>query len=312
MDKDLYEVLEIKKSANETEIRKAFLRFAKKYHPDVNPNDKVSEHKFKEINLAYEVLKDPKKRQHYDQMRAVGANPFAQRPPGGQPWGGTSGMGPDSFSDFGLGDLFDEIFSSGGMGSRSSGRRGAGQGPFGRGFPQKGGDRLAKLEVSLLEASQGGDKNIEFEDGKKLTIKIPEGVDTGIKIKLSGQGERGIQGGPNGDLILTIEVLAHAFFIRENNDIILKLPCTFSEVVLGQEIEVPTLTGKVHLKIPKGISSGQRLKLAGKGIRSPKTGQKGDQFVEILIKIPKEIPPSYIEAAEKIGTESFNPRANIF
>ena len=107
-------------------------------------------------------------------------------------------------------------------------------------------------------------------------------------------------------------MLTHAFFIRENNDIILKLPVTFSEVVLGQEIEVPTLTGKVHLKIPKGISSGQRLKLAGKGIRSPKTGQKGDQFVEILIKIPKEIPPSYIEAAEKIGTESFNPRANIF
>jgi curved DNA-binding protein len=111
---------------------------------------------------------------------------------------------------------------------------------------------------------------------------------------------------------LNIEILPHPYFTREKNDIILKLPVTFSEVVLGQEVEIPTLSGMVHLKIPKGISSGQRLKLAGKGIRSAKNGQKGDQFVEIQIKVPKELPTSYVEAAEKMKLESFNPRSNLF
>jgi curved DNA-binding protein len=313
MDKDLYELLGVKKTANETEIRKAFLKLAKKYHPDVNPNDKVAEQKFKEVNLAYEVLKDSKKRQQYDQMRAMGANPFAQRSKGGGPsWGGGPGMGPQDFGDLGLGDLFEEIFNSGAFGGRASGRRGGGAGPFGGGFPQKGQDREAKLAVSLVEAAKGGEKVIEFEDGKKLTVKIPEGVDNGTKIKLSRQGGPGVQGGPNGDLILNIEILPHPYFTREKNDIILKLPVTFSEVVLGQEVEVPTLSGTVHLKIPKGISSGQRLKLAGKGIRSAKNGQKGDQFVEIQIKVPKELPTSYVEAAEKMKLESFNPRSNLF
>ncbi len=314
MDKDLYEVLGVKKTANESEIRKAFLRFAKKYHPDVNPNDKVAEQKFKEVNLAYEVLKDSKKRQQYDQMRALGANPFAQRArgAGGAGWGGGPGMGPQDFTDLGLGDLFEEIFNSGGLGGGRTNRRRGGAGPFGRGFPQRGQDREAKLLISLIEAAQGGEKLIEVEDGKKLAVKIPEGVDSGTKIKLLGQGEKGTLGGGNGDLILNIEILSHPFFIREKNDIILKLPVTFSEVVLGTEVEVPTLTGNVHLKIPRGVSSGQRLKLSNKGIRSTKNGQKGDQFVEIQIKIPKEMPQSYLEAAEKIKSEPFNPRVNIF
>lgn len=311
MDKDLYEVLGVKKNANESEIRKAFLKLAKKYHPDVNPNDKVAEQKFKEVNLAYEVLKDSKKRQHYDQMRAMGANPFAQRA-GGPGYAGGPGMGPQDFTDLGLGDLFEEIFGAGGFGGRGYQRTSRGGGPFGGGFPQKGADRESKVSISLLEAAQGGEKLLEFEDGRKLTVKIPEGIESGSKIKLSGQGDKGMMGGASGDLLLTIDVLPHPYFVREKNDIILKLPVTFSEVVLGTEIEVPTLTGKVHLKIPKGVSSGQRLKLAGKGIRSAKTGKKGDQFVEIQIKVPKDLPQAYVDAAEKIKAESFNPRANLF
>lgn len=312
MDKDLYELLGVKKTASESEIRKAFLKLAKKYHPDVNPNDKVAEQKFKEVNLAYEVLKDSKKRQQYDQMRAMGANPFARGPQGGGPaWGGP-GMGGVDFGDLGLGDLFEEIFSSGGLGARPGSRRRGAGGPFGAGFPQRGQDREAYLTVSFLEAAQGAEKIIEVEGGKKLTVKIPEGIESGTKIKLSGQGDKGVSGGSSGDLILNIEVLAHPYFIREKNDIVVKLPVTFSEVVLGKEIEVPTLNGKVHLKIPKGISSGQRLKLSGKGIRSAKQGTRGDQFVEIQIRIPKDLPSSYIEAAEKIGSESFNPRENLF
>ncbi|MBM4304716.1 MAG: J domain-containing protein [Deltaproteobacteria bacterium] len=313
MDKDLYELLGVKKTANESEIRKAFLKLAKKYHPDVNPNDKVAEQKFKEVNLAYEVLKDSKKRQQYDQMRALGANPFARGAGGARPnWGGGPGMGGPDFGDLGLGDLFEEIFSSGGFGGRTSGRRRGGAGPFGGGFPQRGADREAQLTVSFLESAQGGEKAIELGDGKKLSVKIPEGIESGAKIKLSGQGDKGLSGGTKGDLILIIDVLPHPYFVREKNDIILKLPVTFSEVVLGHEIEVPTLTGRVHLKIPKGISSGQRLKLAGKGIRSAKSGSRGDQYVEIQIKIPKNVPPSYIEAAEQMKTDPYNPRANLF
>lgn len=312
MDKDLYEVLGVKKSATESEIRKAFLKLAKKYHPDVNPNDKVAEQKFKEVNLAYEVLKDAKKRQHYDQMKAMGANPFAQGAGRAAGWAGGPGMGPQDFSDLGLGDLFEEIFNSGAFGGRGQQRRRGAAGPFGGGFPQKGTDQEAAISISLIESAQGGEKTIELSDGKKLTFKIPEGVDSGTKIKLSGQGGKGVAGGPNGDLILTIEVLSHPYFAREKNNIILKLPVTFAEVVLGAEVEVPTLSGKVHLKIPKGISSGQRLKLAGKGIRSAKSGQKGDQFVEIQIKVPKELSKSYEEAAEILKAEPFDPRANLF
>ena len=196
---------------------------------------------------SYEVLKDPKKRSQYDQMRAMGANPFAQRPGNtGQSWGPGPGMGGADFGDLGLGDLFEEIFNSGNFGGRASrNRRSWGGG----GFAQKGQDREAVLTVSLMEVAQGGEKMLEMTDGKKLSVKIPEGVDSGTKIKLSGQGEKGIGGGPNGDLILTIEVLPHPIFSREKNDIILKLPVTFSEVVLGKEIEVPTLTeiGRAHV-----------------------------------------------------------------
>ena len=312
MNKDLYEVLGVKKNATESEIRKAFLKLAKKYHPDVNPNDKVAEQKFKEVNLAYEVLKDAKKRQHYDQMKAMGANPFAQGAGRGAGWAGGPGMGPQDFSDLGLGDLFEEIFNSGAFGGRTAQRRRGAAGPFGGGFPQRGTDREAGIAISLVEAANGGEKLIEFNDGKKLSVKIPEGIESGTKIKLSGQGDKGISGGPNGDLILTVDILPHPYFVREKSHIVLKLPVTFAEVVLGTEVEVPTLSGKVHLKIPKGVSSGQRLKLAGKGIRSAKTGQKGDQFVEIQIKIPKEISKAYEDAAEQLKAEPFDPRANLF
>lgn len=309
MDKDLYEILGIKKDASEAEVRKAFLKLAKKYHPDVNPGNKEAEQRFKEINFAHEVLKDPKKRAQYDEMRA---NPFAGR--GGGPRGGGpgGGYGPEIFADFGLGDLFQEIFG-GGFGNTSGfppgtgGARHSRRGPI----PQRGVDREMPLSISFNEAARGGERVIEFTDGKRLTVKIPEGVDNGSRIKLSQQGSPGAGGGPSGDLFLTLEVQPHPLLQREGNDVILKLPLTFSEAVLGAEVEVPTLDGRVVLKIPKGISSGQRLKLAQKGIASAKRG-RGDQFVEVLIKVPKTPEPSYLEAAEKLKAENFNPRQNLF
>lgn len=304
MDKDLYEILGVKKEASESEVRKAYLKLAKKYHPDVNPGDQVAEQKFKEVNLAYEVLKDEKKRAQYDQMRAMGANPFARSRAGagaGPNMGGFSGA---EFDQFGLGDLFEEIFGGAGFG-RTASRRGATY------YPTRGQDRETELQISFTEAAKGGERHVQFSDGKKLTVKIPPGVDEGSKIKLSGQGDPGVAGGPSGDLLIKLHVSEHPFFKREGNNIVLKLPISFSEAVSGAEVEIPTVDGIVHLKIPSGISSGQRLKLAGKGIVSSKTGSRGDQFVEIQIKIPKNISEEYKKAAEIVRQVPFNPREGL-
>lgn len=307
----MYEILGVSKKATEKEIQAAFRKLAKKYHPDVNPGNKEAEQKFKEASLANEVLKDPKKRAQYDQMRAMGANPFARGPQGGGPgrggYQGGQGFDPDAFADFGLGDLFEEIFGRGGA------RAGAGSGPRmryggGRGFAQQGADQEASLSISFNEAARGGERTIELSDGRRLTVKIPEGVESGSKIKLAGQGLPGIGGGPAGDLILSLEVGNHPQLVREGADVVFRLPITFSEAVLGAEIEVPTLDSPVMLKIPAGISSLQRLKLGGKGIRSSKTGKRGDQYVEVNIRIPKTPDAAYVEAAEKAKASSFTPR----
>src|SRR5687768_4742901 len=179
MDKDLYEILGVKKDAGESEVRKAFLKLAKKYHPDVNSGNKEAEQKFKEVNLAYEVLKDAKKRAQYDQMRAAGRNPFAGAGPGsgqGQ-WQGQGGFDPGAFGDLGLGDLFQEIFGGGfqtggfgGFGGETRTRRPRG------GFRARGADREAMVSVSFLEAAKGAERILDLGDGRRLTVKIPEGV----------------------------------------------------------------------------------------------------------------------------------------
>jgi DnaJ-class molecular chaperone len=304
VDKDLYEILGVKKDASEKEIQKAFRTHAKKYHPDVNPGDKAAEMRFKEINLANEVLKDPKKRAQYDQMRAAGANPFARGGgagprPGASYRPGPEGFDAEMFADFGLGDLFEEIF---GGAARDPKRRGRGRGPV---FTQRGADHEASITIPFLEAALGAERSLEV-DGRRLTVKIPEGVEPGTKIKLSGQGGMGMNGGPQGDLILNLEVASHPIFSREGQDLLVRLPITFSEAVLGGEVDVPTLEGKVVMKIPQGVSSGQRLKLAQKGIR--KAGRRGDQYVELSIKVPKNPDDNYKEAAEKAKGSSFNPR----
>ncbi len=299
MDKDLYEILGVKKDANEKDIKKAFHAHAKKHHPDVNPGDKGAEQRFKEVNLAYEVLKDPKKRAQYDQMRAMGADPFGQA---GRRGGAQGPYGPEFYAEFGLGDLFEEIFGGAspfGGGRRTKGGRG--------GFAQRGADRAFAMNIAFVDAARGAEKSIELPEGKRLSVTIPEGVISGSRIKLSGQGEPGMNGGPNGDLYLELTVAEHAQFTREGKDISVKVPITFSEAVLGGEVEVPTMDGKVFLKIPKGVSSGQRMKLAGKGIKLGKEATRGDQYVELLIKIPKA-DSQYEAAAEKLREVEFNPR----
>lgn len=306
MDKDLYEILGVKKDANEKDIRKAFHTLAKRYHPDVNPGDKQAEQRFKEVNLAYEVLKDSKKRNQYDQMRAMGADPFAQA---GARRGAAAGgsYGPEFYAEFGLGDLFEEIFGRsspfGGADPNARRRRG------GANFAQRGADREYGMTIAFTDAARGAERSIELPDGKRLSVTIPEGVDTGSRIKLSGQGEPGIGGAPAGDLVIELTVSPHPQFTRDGKDILVKLPIRFDEAVLGGEVEVPTLDGKVFMKIPQGVSSGQRLKLAGKGIRTGKESGRGDQFAEIQIRVPKQPDAIYVEAAEKLKGSPFDPRS---
>ncbi len=306
MDQDLYQVLGVKPGSTDTEIQKAFRTLAKKFHPDVNPGNKQAEQRFKEVSLAYEVLKDSAKRQKYDQMRLGG---FRGR-------GGNSRSAPfdpDVFSDLGLGDLFSQIFGAefgqGGV------RFASGQDPFQTmgTNARSGRSRMnarpqmeeAELPLSFLEAVVGGDKLIELSDGRRLTVKIPPGIESGTKIRLTGQASQG-----RGDLILVACVSNHPYFEREGLNIILKTPISFSEAVLGAEIEVPTLTGTVVLKIPKGVSSGTRLKLSGKGIQQ--SGRTGDELVELSIKVPKELSAEYTEAANLLKNSRFNPRADSF
>lgn len=311
MDKDLYAILGVAKDASEAEIRKAFLKLAKQFHPDKNPGNAEAEQRFKEVNLAYEVLRDAKKRQQYDAMRAAGNNPFARaraggrRSSGGGP--GFGGPGGDPFQDMGLGDLFQEIFGGGFAGGPGGAGAGGFRGGFG-GFSQKGADQVATVTIPFLDAAKGAERSFELSNGRKLTVKIPEGIESGSKIKLSGQGEPGVGGGPSGDLLLTVQVAEHPTFRREGNDLIVRLPVSFSEAVLGGEVDVPTLDGKAVLKLPKGISSGQRLRMSGKGVRNTKSGVRGDMFVEVLIRIPKDPSPAYVEAAEKLKEEAFDPR----
>lgn len=312
LDKDLYELLGVAKNATEGEIRKAFLKLAKKYHPDVNPGNKEAEQKFKEVNFAHEVLKDKTKRAQYDQMRAGGGSPFGGG--GGRQWRPEGGAGGqysyEAFSDFGLGDLFQEIFGGGGFGRGGMGGMGGGRAGGRRGFAQRGADRETQLSIAFADAARGAERAIEFSDGKRLTVKIPAGVETGSRIKLSGQGDPGANGGPAGDLVLVLDVAPHRFFTREGLDVILRFPITVPEAILGAEVEVPTLDGKVVMKLPKGVSSGQRMRLSGKGIKSARTHQTGDQLVELLIKIPRD-DAAYVEAAQNLRNSSFNPREEL-
>src|SRR3989338_7635502 len=198
MEKDLYEILGVKKEASESEIQKSFRRLAKKYHPDVNQGNKEAEKKFKEVSLAYEVLKDPKKRAQYDQMQVSG---FA----GGRSGPRAAQFGPDVFGDLGLGDLFGEIF---GNNFRSA--------PRGY-YAPRGMDTQALITLSFKEAALGGDKSIELSDGRRLTVKIPAGIESGAKIRLTGQGMSFGAGAP-GDLLLEARVEKHSVFEREGLD----------------------------------------------------------------------------------------------
>lgn len=285
MAKDYYKVLGIERKATNADIKQVFKKLARQYHPDVNPDNKAAEARFKEISEAYEVLGDEKKRTQYDQ---VGSFDFGSRGPQ-NPYSQNYWQNVH-FSDVDLDDIFGDIFGFGG--AKRGRRRGQVNHDFGRGTRQgsrAGSDIHWKLPISFMEAVNGTEKQILLSDGKKIKVKIPAGMDTGSKIRLAGKGNPGVLGGESGDLIIESEVKSHEYFKRENDDIHLHVDVSFLEALKGAKIKVPTISVSVELKIPVGSQSGQVMRLKGKGVKSLKGSEYGDQFIHLQVKYPANL-----------------------
>ncbi len=326
--KDYYKILGVDKKASQEEISKAFKKLARKYHPDLNPDDPSAENKFKEVNEAYEVLKDPEKRKHYDALGPGWQHGQDFKPPPGYEdvRFDFRSTGAQDFDMGGFSDFFETIFGGFGRqrgdfreaGARTS--RGFRADPFsGAGFSARGQDVEAALELTLEDAYHGGKKNITLQeqvigaDGwpdfqtKTLNVNVPAGIKDGSKIRLSGQGSPGSGTGRAGDLFLKVKIVPHPLFKIDGNNIIYDLPLAPWEAALGAKVRVPTLEGGVEMNIPAGISSGQKMRIKGKGLGRG-TG-KGDQLVRIMIKAPRKLSDEEKELWTKISeVSSFNPR----
>lgn len=335
--RDYYEALGVNKNASEDEIKSAFRKQARKYHPDVNPGDKSAEEKFKEINEAYEVLSDPEKRKRYDTLGPNWKAGEEFRPPPG--WqqesrvdfgdmgdifggaGGMGGAGAGGFSDF-----FETLFGGGRRAGRS--RRG------GAGFSMRGREIEAEIELTLEEAHRGGRRSISLQvmescpdcrgtgtkDGKAvcstcrgagvvqrpktLEVTIPPGVRDGSVIRLAGQGEPGANGGPPGDLLLRVRLRPHRLFdLTGDNDVQVELPVAPWEAALGARVSVPTLEGPVEMTIPAGTQAGQRLRLRGQGLNR-RDGRRGDQYAKLKIVNPPRLTSAERELFERLRDAS--------
>ena len=357
--RDYYEVLGVAKSASEDELKKAYRKLAKQYHPDLNPGDKTAEAKFKEINEAYEVLSDKEKRARYDQFGHAGVDPNF----GAGGFGG-GGFGGFDMGDIDLGDIFGSFFG-GGFGGGGSARRNNG--------PMKGETMRASVTISFEEAAFGCEKEITLSrtetceactgtgcapgttaevcpdchgsgtvriqrgggsftfattatcpkcggTGKiihspcktcngegavrktrKITVKIPAGIDNGQAISLRGQGGAGRNGGPAGDLLISVTVRPHEFFKREGTSVFLDHPVTFLQATLGAELEIPTIDGKVKWSLPAGTQPGTTFRLRGKGIPSVNGRGRGDQYVTVNVQVPTELTREQKEALRAYG-----------
>ncbi len=302
---DPYKILGVSKSATDAEIKKAYRKLAKKYHPDLNPSDKASESKFQEISAANDIIGDPEKRKRFDagEIDASGnETPEHQyyKQYGGRP-GAQQYSSGGNFDD--MGDIFSQMFRQ-----RQGGAGGFGGG---RSFDMKGQDARYHLAVSFLDAVNGNPQRITLPDGSNLEVRIPQGIKTGQSIRLKGKGQPGIGNGPPGDAYVEIEVKPHKLFKREGNDIVVEVPISFDEAVLGGKIEVPTIDGRVRVNVPAGASTGQTLRLKGKGVK-PRKGKTGDQRVILKVVMPKVIDPELKAFAEKWRKDhAYNPRENM-
>lgn len=287
---DPYTVLGVSRTASDEEIRKAFRKLAKKYHPDLNPGDKAAEAKFKEISQANEILSDAEKRRRFDagEIDAAGQ----EVPPRGfyrDQAGGPGGFkyqrggGHESFVD--MGDVFSEMFRQRG-GARGYGFGGERPEFSEEGFDLGGMPITYTLTVPFLVAARGGKQRVGLPDGRTLDIDVPEGTTDGTTLRLKGQGMPGRDGKPAGDAYVEIRVQPHPFFEPRDNDIHIELPVTLTEAVMGGKVKVPTVGGPVMLSIPPGSNTGKSLRLKGRGLLDRKTKQRGDQYVKLKVVLP--------------------------
>jgi curved DNA-binding protein len=320
--RDYYEVLGVKKSATEEEIKKAYRKLAMKHHPDRNPGNKQAEERFKEINEAYAVLSDKGKRQQYDQF---GPSGFSQRYSQEDIFRGFDIN--DLFKDLGFStnDVFSRIFGGGGRGAKVRygnlddlfGQRGGPAYDYGDMFSggasqaegpmaEKGQDIHSELNLTFQEAAFGGEKKVRYSKGGKveeIMVKIPPGIESGKKLRLAGKGMDGAGGRPPGDLYLKVNIAEHPLFKREGSDITVDKEIKISEALLGATIEVPTLDGSKVIKVPPGTQSQSRIRLKGFGLPRFQGGGKGDEFVRILIKYPKSLSEKQKKLAEELRKE---------
>ncbi len=359
--RDYYEVLGVNKNSSDAEIKKAYRKEAKKYHPDLNPDNKEAETKFKEVNEAYEVLSNPEKKQKYDQFGFAGVDPNFG-----------AGQGGAGFGGFDFGDIFGDIFGGGFGGFGGGGQR--------RNGPKRGADVRKVIEISFEEAAFGCKKNINITtqekcgvcngtgakegtspqrcpdcngsgqvrtqqrtilgymtnvvtcpkckgrgeiikepckechgDGrvrksKTIEVNIPAGIDTNQTIQISGKGEAGEKGGPNGDLLLTVRIRPHQVFRRDEFDVFIDMPISFVQAALGATLTVPTLDGKVELKIPEGTQTGSRFRLSGKGINYLRGKGRGDQYVTVNVEVPEKLSDEQKETLKSMFDEDKNYR----
>lgn len=372
--RDYYEVLGVSKGASDDEIKKAYRKLAKKYHPDVNPGDQAAEAKFKEVNEAYSILSDKEKRARYDQFGHAGVDPnYGAGGPGG-------GFGFD-MGDIDLGDIFGSFFGGGfgGFGGSSSARRNG---------PQKGESLRANLTITFEEAAFGCEKEISLnrseecgachgsgcepgttaetcpdcrgtgvvrvqqrtggfafsstaacarcrgtgkiihspckacsgsgsvKKSKRVTVSIPAGIDDGQAVSLRGQGNAGKNGGPAGDLIVGVRVKPSNQFRRDGTTVLYEQPVTFYQAVMGAELEIPTIDGKVKYDLPEGTQSGTTFRLKGKGIPELNGRGRGDQYVTVYIETPRNLNREQKEAlkkfAESVGDNNYEERKKFF
>jgi len=317
--KDYYATLGVKKDASQEEVQKAYRKLARKLHPDVN-KDPQSEVKFKEIGEAYEVLKDPDKRKRYDQFGVdwKRAQQTGAPPPGweGIHFGGGQGFEGFDFGGMGGGEgfssFFEMLFGGGAPGRRGARRGGFGASGFGGAFGAgAGADAEAQISLSLEEAVRGGTREITLADPstgqrRTLSVRIPEGIRPGQKIRLAGQGQPGLDGGQAGDLLLKVEILPDSRFRIEGSDVHTTVPVTPWEAALGGEAEVETPTGRLRVKIPPGSSSGRKIRLRGKGLAKAggAKGDRGDLLAEIRVVVPETLTDRERELFEELAEAS--------
>lgn len=309
LTRDPYQELGVSRTASADEIRKAFRKLAKAHHPDANPGNKTAEERFKRISAAFDIVGDPEKRKKFDageidadgRERGFAGGPWGPGGPGGP--GGQSGRGgfrAETFEGVDLSDILGEMF-----GGARQGRAGGAGGGFG-GFSQRGSDVRAKLEVDLVDTIRGGKQRIAFSDGRTIDVTIPKGAQDGQTLRLKGQGQPG-RTSP-GDAFIEIAVKPHPIYRQEGGALVMDVPVTLYDAVLGGKVEAPTPDGPVTLTVPKGANSGARLRLKGKGLADAQ-GHRGDLFARLVVTLP-ETPDAALEAfaEEQKAKRPYSPR----